>query len=237
MSARRAQELQTQAPEERAVTARLGPDDLGASSFHPNLLRQITGVEPEPLGDHVRLDKKTTIKSVQRLALGDIGGEAIVAFWPAELKPQAEYLYRDGRAHAMIAAARECGWKVSPSPHLAYHTSPPERRLYMSPAISAEEYANRWQTTDAHWIGAHSPEDVRRVVWPWLKQRGYVDDGDDEVLPQFLAYLRKRPAHLRPGLRIRKGWRRADEEIRAIRDEVNAILRAAGETPLPARSN
>jgi hypothetical protein len=78
---------------------------------------------------------------------------------------------------------------------------------------------------------------VRKVVWPWLKQRRYADDGDDGVLPQFLAYLGKRPAHLRPGLRIRKRWLRAAEQTRAIRDEVNAIRRAAGETPLPARSN
>jgi hypothetical protein len=75
----------------------------------PQLLRDVSRMEPARDGKHVRLDK-AGFKSVQRLAIADLGGGVVAAVWPGELKPQAHYLYSDGRAAALIAAAREGGW-------------------------------------------------------------------------------------------------------------------------------
>lgn len=124
------------------MTARMGADDVGTfDSPRPRLLREITGIEPEPAGVHVLLDKHIGVRSTQRLALADVGGGIEVAFWPAELKSQAEYLYRDGRGTAMVAAARSRGWDVRASPHLGFFNSRPSQRLYMAPEIDAEVYA------------------------------------------------------------------------------------------------
>jgi hypothetical protein len=220
--------------------ARIGADDVAAfESPRPELLREISGIEPAAKGVHVPLKGA---RSTQRLSLGDIGGGVVVALSPAELKSQAEYLYRDGRAAAMIAAAREQGWTATPSPQLAFHNSPVAQRLYLDPGVSAEEYAQRWEGSDSSLVGAHAPEEVKEALWPWLKQRGYASEADDAVLTRFLGILGARPAHLRPGLSIRCEW--APEAIRTlggrrklavlIRGNVNAILGAAGEPLLPA---
>jgi hypothetical protein len=83
------------------MTARIGADDLNLFETPlPDLLLQISGIEPEPPGVHVRLDTQSHVRSTQRLALGDVGGSVVVGFWPAELKSQAEYLYAGGRARA-----------------------------------------------------------------------------------------------------------------------------------------
>jgi hypothetical protein len=83
---------------------------------------------------------------------------------------------------------------------------------------------------------------VRRFLWPWLKQRGYADAADDEALEQFLGVLGKRPAHMRPGLRLKRRWDSdaigrlggRHELALSIRRDVNAILRAGDEPQLPA---
>ncbi len=214
--------------------AHIGPNDLHLfDSPRPDLLRAITGIKPEAAGDHVRLDRHTEVRLAQRIALGAIGTGFIVGFWPAELKPQAEFLYRDGRAQAILDAATASSWETSPSPQLAFCTSPPSQRLYIHPQISAAEYAGRWERTDGNWVGGHRNEAVRARLWPWLKGRGFVTDEDDAVLDEFLAILGKRPAHLRPGLRLRKRWSEQEKiTADAIRDDLNTILVAAGDSPL-----
>lgn len=222
------------------MTARIGPGDIALyDSPRPGLLRRIGGGEPESQGTHVLLEL-FGIRSAQRLLVGDVGGSIVVAFWPAELKPQAEFLHREGRGEAMVGAAVDRGWRVWAVPQLAFFTAPASRRLYMSPEIDPAEYARRWEGRDAQWVGQHAREELRPVVWPWLKQRGYVSDGDDEVLEQFLTILGRRPAHLRPALRFHRRWDRSeiarlpDEEVaRIVRDSVNAVLTAAGEPSLP----
>lgn len=221
------------------MSARIGADDVSwFDSPHPDLLREITGIEPEPAGVHVLLDKHLGVQSTQRLAIGDVGGNVIVALWPAEMKSQAEYLYESGRAQAMLSAARDCGWDAEPSPHLAFFNSRPSQRLYMSPDITAEEYARRWSASDAHMIGRHPTEAAREALWPWLKERGYVDDRDDDVFERFALMLGSRRVDLRPGLRLKRRWQELETSERqlaaAIRNDVNAILRAAGEPSLPA---
>src|SRR5688572_1783827 len=107
------------------MPARIGADDVGLfESPRPSLLREVSGIEPEPSGGHVLLDEHAGVRSAQRLALSDVGGGIVVALWPAELKPQAQYLYSDGRGRAMVEAARERSWDVWAVPHLAFFTSP-----------------------------------------------------------------------------------------------------------------
>jgi hypothetical protein len=223
------------------VAAQLGADDLDFAAMDPALLRDVTGLDPEPAGTHVLL-AEIGVRSTQRLAIGDRAGTVVVALWPAELKPQAQYLYRAGRSARMIAAARSLEWGVVPSPHLAFWNSPPELRLYMAPDIAAEEYARRWEGPDGRRIGQHSAEELRRVLWPWLVERGYAAAKDGRVLERFLQILGRRAAHLRPGLRMKTSWDR--DAVRgfggrrhlaaAIRGEVNSILAAADEPSLPA---
>lgn len=224
------------------MTAQIGADDGGLfDTPRPRLLREITGIEPERDGVHVLLDEHAGVKSTQRLALGDVGGGIVVALWPAELKPQAEYLYTYGRGTAMVVAARERGWYVRPSPHLAFFTSPHTQRLYMAPEVDAEEYARRWEGADGRRIGQYSSEELRQHLWLWLKSRSYASGEDDDVLEQFLSILGRRKAHLRPAMRFRRQWDSTEVErlgrsglASAVRTDVNAILRAAGEPALPA---
>lgn len=219
------------------MTARIGADDVGwFDSPRPDLLREITGIEPEPARVHVLLDKHLGVRSIQRLAIGDVGGTIIVALWPAELRSQAQYLYESGRAQAMLAAARERGWDAEPSPHLAFFNSRPSQRLYMRPDIAVEDYARRWEGPDRDLIGRHPTEAAREILWPWLKERRYADDGDDGVFERFALTLGRRPVDMRPGLRLKRRWkaRAVDRDMASsIRDDVNAILGSAGEPRLP----
>jgi hypothetical protein len=60
-----------------------------------------------------------------------------------------------------VTAAIEHGWTVETAPHLAYHTAPPSRRLYMRPSVAPLEYATRWEDADAlACIGNHTREAV-----------------------------------------------------------------------------
>ena len=64
---------------------------------------------------------------------------------------------------------------------------------------------------------------------------------DDEELERFLLLLGRRAAHLRPGLRLVRTWDPAAQQalggarelVAAVREAVNAVLKAAGEPELP----
>ena len=182
------------------------------------------------------------VRSAQRLALSGFGGGLVVALWPCELKPQAEYLYGQRLATPMIARARELGWTVAPNPHLAFRNSSPGQRLYMGPRLDAAEYAGRWENGDLGRVGQYQRDEVRRTLWPWLLDRGYAEPGDEGALDAFLdTQLGNRPAFLRPGLFFKRYW---DSQALAaaggirgaastIRDEVNAILASGHEPDLP----
>jgi hypothetical protein len=211
------------------MTVRLGADDLDELQMpQPDLLRTISGIAPERDGYHVRLDRHG-FRSTQRLALAESGGTLVVAFWPAELKGQARYLYDGTRAEALIDEARRRVWDVWPALQLAFYTSWPSQRLYLLPKLDAVEYARRWAQEDAELVRAHSVGDVRTDLWPRVKKRAYATDGDDALLDAFLKIVGRRDVHLRPGLRVRKRFTHAEP----IRAEVEAILSAAGEPPLP----
>jgi hypothetical protein len=224
------------------VTARIGADDLDLFlEPQPELLESTSGIRPERGGLHVRLDTRG-VRSTQRLALSGFRGGLIAALWPAELKVQAKYLYGNRLATLMISRALERGWSAEPSPHLAFRNAAASQRLYMRPVVEAAEYARRWESTDLRRVGQYARASLKTELWPWLKSRGYALDSDDDVLEVFMnRHLGKRPALLRPGLRLKQRWGydsllSMDGPVAAaatIRADVNAILAAAQEPPLP----
>jgi hypothetical protein len=216
------------------MAATIGANDLDfLERPQPRLLRAISGIDPVAKDTHVLLDEQG-VRSTQRLAAGEIGGAIWLALWPAELKEQATYLYGQRLAQLMIDAARANAWTAEPSPHLAFRNSQPSVRLYMHPPTDASAYARRWETEDLRWVGAHSRPDVRRSLWPWLKSRGYAQDADDHLLDEWLSTrLGDRDALMRPGLRLKRECP-PDATPETLRAEVNAILAAAGEPPLPS---
>jgi hypothetical protein len=223
------------------MTAQIGADGLDFSGDpRPELLTDVTRVQPGPGGEWVNLEDRLGFRSTQRLRISDFDGGVSVATWPAELAPQARYLYGRGLGSALVAAALERGWTVEPSPHLAYHTAAPGRRLYMRPSLAPLDYVARWEDQEAlRRVGSHARADVERELWPWLKQMGFADDGDDSVLLRFLGeFLGRRPAHMRPGLRFRRVWTFAEAEglgsalAEAIRSEFDAVFAVAHEPAL-----
>ena len=209
----------------------------------PEMLREVTGLEPERSGSHVLLDEGAGVRSTQRLALGDVGGDVVAFTWPAELVPQARYAYDGERAPRLIAAARDGRWEVDMRPHLAFRNSRAAQRFYTNPTIGVDEYVARWTGPDGLRIGQHEAGVIRTGLWPWLLERGYASHDDEPELEPFLSRLGRRPAHLRPGLRLLRRWRR--DEIAALpgRDAlaqeicsaVNCLLTAVGDPRLPAR--
>ena len=132
-----------------------------------------------------------------------------MATWPAELKPQACYLYGGGLGSALVAAAIERGWTVEPSPHIAFRTASAARRLYMRPPLAPLAYVACWEDEDAlsRVGGNYARGAVEDELWPWLKQMGFADDRDDPVLLRFLdEFLGNWPANMRPGLRFHREW-------------------------------
>src|SRR5438067_1153719 len=107
------------------MRAAVGADDLEMFQEPlPELLRDVSGIEPESASLHVLLEDHGVV-SAQRLALSGYGGGVVVALWPGELKSQAEYLYGNQLGRRMVAAALERGWKAEGSPQLAFRNSAP----------------------------------------------------------------------------------------------------------------
>ena len=209
----------------------------------PELLREVTGLEPVASGVYVRLDQGAGVRSTQRLALGDVGGGIAALTWPGELKPQATYLYESGRAARLLEAVEHAEWQVDMRPHLAFWNSPHSQRLYMNPAISLEQYVEGWSGPDERNIGQCDANEIRVALWPWLRKRGYASSEDEQELDRFLARLGQRPGHLRPGLRLLRRWesdevtilRERGARTDTIRTAVNRVLLTVGDPPLPVR--
>jgi hypothetical protein len=223
------------------MTAQIGYDGLDRRGDpRRKLLIDVAGVQPEPERDWVHLGR-LDFRSTQRLWIGDYDGGVAVATWPAELKPQACYLYGGGLGSALVAVAIERGWTVEPSPHIAFRTAAAARRLYMCPSPDmARDYVACWEDEDglSRIGGNYARGAVEHELWPWLKQMGFADDGDDAVLRRFLEILGNWPANMRPGLRFRRSWTCAETaELRSalaetIRSEFNAVFAFAHEPAL-----
>ena len=205
----------------------------------PDLARRVTSRAPESTNNLVEL-VDLGARSTRRLAVCGHGGGIAMLTWPAELKPQALYLYANGRAGRLMDAADAGGWHVDPRPHLAFRNAAARLRLYMNPTMSAREYVEGWSGPDLERVGAHPPGTVRAELWPWLRARGYAAESDDELLEPFLRRLGKRDTPLRPGLRLLRRWPSDEvahleerrELVSALRDEVNRILLSVGDPPL-----
>lgn len=227
------------------MTAQIGADGLNLSGDpSPELLADIAQVQPQPDGRWVDIEERLGFRSTQRLWISDVASGVLLGTWPAELARQARYLYGRGLGSPLVAAAIERGWIVEPLPHIAYWTASPDRRLYMRPSIAPLEYVACWEGEDALGrVGNHTREDVEHELWPWLKERGFADDGDDTVLSRFLDKLPgRRPAQMRPGLRFRRVWTAAEAAglgvalAETIRCEFDAVFAAADEPALNAAS-
>ena len=75
------------------MTAQIG--DNGLDLFgdpSPELLAGVARAQPERGGEWVDLARQG-FRSTQRMRLGDLGDGVTLATWPAELQPQARYLY------------------------------------------------------------------------------------------------------------------------------------------------
>jgi hypothetical protein len=222
------------------MTARIGAHGLELfGGPRPELLAEVAQVRPKPGDCWVNIER-AGFRSTQRLWISDVvGGGVAVATWPAETKPQACHLYRRGFGPALVAAAIDRRWEVELSPHIAFYNSPPGSRLYMSPSIEWRDYVALWEEKDALRRVRYSREDVERQLWPWLKQRGLADDGDDDELRCFLdEFLRMPKADMRPGLRFRRVWTSAEVAglgsalAGTIREEFDAVFAIAGEPAL-----
>jgi hypothetical protein len=205
----------------------------------PELLFEVTGLAPIGRTDHVLLES-VGVRSTQRLALGEVGGGVVAFTWPGELVEQARHLYESKRAPRLLGAGREGGWEVDMRPHLAFRNSHPRQRLYTNPTIDVGKYVTQWAGPDGRRIGAHDPDTIRDGLWPWMLKRGYASSEDEPELDRFLGALGRRPAHLRPGLRMLRRWS-ADEVGRLrvrgelageIRSAVNFLLVAMDDRPL-----
>jgi hypothetical protein len=221
------------------MAAQIGSDEL---EFYGDpcldLLTEVARAEPEPGRDWVRLEGPLGFRSTQRLRVSDGADGIAITTWPAELSSQARYLYGGRLGTPLVAAALQCGWTVEATPHIAYHTAAPNRRLYLRPAIAPLEYAALWEDKGALRRLSYSREDVENELWPRLKQlRLAGDDGDGELL-RFLDKFLQGQAHLRPGLRLRRVWAPAEAArlgpalAETIRGEFNVVFSGAREPML-----
>jgi hypothetical protein len=62
---------------------------------------------------------------------------------------------------------------------LAFHTAPPQQRLYLDARVDVDAYARRWEAKDGARIRQYEAAEVRRTLWRWLKQCGYAYAADD----------------------------------------------------------
>lgn len=222
------------------MTAQIGDDGLDLfGDPRPELLADVARAQPKPGGEWVDLGRQG-FRSTQRLRLGDLGGGVTLVTWPAELQPQARYLYGNRLGSDLVTAALERGWAVEPRPHLAYYTARPDRRLYMRPLVAPLDYVACWEDGDGlRHVRSYARDDVEHELWPWLKEQGLADDSDDAELVRFLGeFLGHRRAHMRPGLRFRRVWtsteaaRLGPELAEAIRSEFNAVFAVSREPSL-----
>ena len=235
------------------------PDETLLDSPRRELLRAVTGIEPDWSGRYVDLkwehhSTRPAFRSTRRLGLGEIGGGVVVATWPGELVSEAFHLYsvrRKGRrALRLLEAAAAGGWEVNLRPHLAFWQAPaPGDALYMTPErwLTAEAYVRRWSGSDFLKIGGHPVDAVRGELWPWLLERGYATAPDGELMEPFMERVvaRDRPdVHLRPALSLVRRWphcevRELEERgqlAARIRAAVDELFSAVGDSALPAKS-
>jgi hypothetical protein len=191
---------------------RAGEHELRRQRRLMALLKEVTGideVEPgRPTGAMVRLDTAIGTKSMQRISLQQQDDSLALCAWSAELRPQAQALYKTGRAQRLmdLLAQHPGEWLARPNVHLAFWQAPPTQRLYLDCQLGITEYVRRWSGDDFAQIRAYRYDEIRENLWPWLRQRQYASPQDDQRLDTFLERLGHRDAHLRPSIRVWHTW-------------------------------
>jgi hypothetical protein len=228
------------------MTARVGAHGLDLfGAPRPELLASVVRGEHRDGGKWVNIEHLKNplgFHSTQRLWISNVAEGVAVATWPAETAGQARYLYGRKLGPALVTAARNLGWDVEASPHIAYINSPPDSRLYMTcPSIDVLAYVAYWEEEGALHRMRYAQEDVESSLWQWLKRRGLASDDDNAELRRFLdECLSGRDADMRPGLRFRRVWPFAEAEKlgsnfgATIRSEFNTVFAAAREPTLEA---
>jgi len=110
----------------------------------------------------------------------------------------------------------------------------------MLPSVAPLDYAASWEDEDGFRRigGNYTREYVEHELWPWLKQSGFADDGDDTVLARYLDEYLRLPAQMRPGLRFRRVWSPAEVAelgsalAETIRSDFDAVFAVADEPAL-----
>jgi hypothetical protein len=228
---------------------RAGEHDLRRQRRFAALLRETTGIAKVELsrtpqiGAEVMLDAAIGTRSTQRISLKHLDEFLALYTWPAELKPQAEALYQTDRAQRLIdfATGNLDTWVVRPNVYLAYRGARTvAQRLYLTCPLELAEYVQRWSGDDFAQIRIHPRDEIRKSLWPWLREHQYASADDDDRLDAFLEGLGRRDAHLRPGIEVRRLWPWSqavdlDERhalVGEIRNAVTELLTALDE-PLP----
>jgi len=161
--------------------------------------------------------------------------------WLAALKPQAQALYRTGRAQrlAELLARQRGTWQARPNVHLAFRNAPVAQRLYLTCRLEIGDYIRNWAGSDFAKVGACRYDAIRESLWPWLRERQYAAPEDDQRLETFLKRLGHRDTHLRPSIRLCRTWPRPhaaelDEHgtlVTDIRTATRKLLHALDEPP------
>ena len=71
-------------------------------------------------------------------------------------------------------------WQATPNLQVGLRNASPPQRLYPSCRLPVAEYARRWSGADFAQVGAHRPDQIRQVLWPWLLERQYAAPKDGE---------------------------------------------------------
>ena len=130
------------------------------------------------------------------------------------------------------------GW--STNGQFAFRNGPVNQRFFLHGHLKITEYVHRWSGEDFAQIGAHQFDDIRKHLWPWLRERQYASPEDDQQLDAFLKRLGRREAHLRPGIEVWRIWPWTHAEdfdergelVGEVRTAVAELLAALDE-PLP----
>jgi hypothetical protein len=229
---------------------RAGENDQRRQRRLVALMKEVVpGCNVEPmrrpdLGAVVMLEEAN--RTTQRIALMQDGDSLALCTWLAELKPQAQALYRTGRAQRLVEfLTRQTGtWQARPNVHLAFRNAPVGQRLYLTCTLETGEYIRNWAGSDFAKVGACRYDTIRESLWPWLRVRHYAAPEDDQRLETFIKGLGHRDAHLRPSIRVCRTWSwphaaELDEHgtlVTEIRTAARELLNALDE-PLPSGFN
>jgi hypothetical protein len=147
-------------------------------------------------------------KTTPRIALMQDGDNLALCTWLAELKPQAQALYRTVRAQrlAEFLGSHPGVWQARPNVHLAFRNAPVAQHLYLTCSLEIGEHIRNWAGIDFPKVGACRYDTIRESLWPWLRERQYAAPEDEQRLETFLKRLGHRDTHLRPSIRICRTW-------------------------------